>query len=63
VREIRVPKRTLDDILAEAGVETPDFVSIDVEGHELEVLKGFFARPFRPRIRSWRTTSTERVRA
>jgi len=50
VREIRVPKRTLDDILAEAGVETPDFVSIDVEGHELEVLKGFSLDRFRPRI-------------
>ena len=50
VREIKVSKRTLDDILAEAGVEEPDFVSIDVEGHELEVLKGFSLDRFRPRI-------------
>lgn len=50
VREIQVTKRTLDDILSEAGVEEPDFVSIDVEGHELEVLKGFSLDRFRPRI-------------
>jgi FkbM family methyltransferase len=38
---VLVKLRTLDDILEEAGVAGPiDFVSIDVEGHELEVLKG-----------------------
>ncbi len=50
VREITVSKRTLDDILAGAGVEETDFVSIDVEGHELEVLKGFSLDRFNPRI-------------
>ena len=39
---IEVPTRTLDDILTEAGAPAPiDFVSIDVEGHEVEVLRGF----------------------
>jgi FkbM family methyltransferase len=50
VREITVAKRKLDDILDEAGVSAVDFVSIDVEGHELEVLKGFSVEKFRPRI-------------
>lgn len=50
VREITVLKRKLDDILDEARVSAVDFVSIDVEGHELEVLKGFSIEKFRPRI-------------
>jgi FkbM family methyltransferase len=37
----RVPMLSLDEILAEAGHPTVDFVSIDVEGLELEVLRGF----------------------
>jgi len=37
---IEVPVRTLDDILIEAGAPRIDFISIDVEGHELEVLDG-----------------------
>jgi len=49
-REIRVKVRTLDEILSEAGVSELDFVTIDVEGHELEVLKGFSIERFRPRI-------------
>jgi FkbM family methyltransferase len=50
VREIKVSKRKLDDILNEAGVSEVDFISIDVEGHELDVLKGFSTERFRPRI-------------
>src|SRR5262249_6926312 len=50
-RVIEVPVRTLDDILSEANAPVPlDFLSVDVEGHELEVLRGFdFARS-RPRL-------------
>jgi len=48
---IEVPVRTLDDILAEADAPTPiDFVSIDVEGHEVEVLSGFDLARWRPRL-------------
>lgn len=45
-----VPVRTMDSILAEAGFERVDFVSIDVEGAELEVLRGFTLERFRPRL-------------
>jgi FkbM family methyltransferase len=48
---IEVPLRTLDEILVEAGAPTPiDFVSIDVEGHELDVLRGFDLARWRPRL-------------
>ena len=37
-----VPTRTLDSILEEAEAPVPiDLLSIDVEGHEIEVLRGF----------------------
>lgn len=46
-----VPVRTLDDILDEAKAPAPiDFVSIDVEGHEVEVLSGFNLERWRPRL-------------
>ena len=48
---IEVPARTLDDILTETGAPTPiDFVSIDVEGHEVDVLSGFDVARWRPRL-------------
>jgi FkbM family methyltransferase len=49
--EIRqVPVRTLDSILAEAGLDRVDFLSIDVEGAELAVLRGFSIARYRPRL-------------
>ena len=46
-----VPVRALDDILAQAGAPSPiDFLSVDVEGHELEVLRGFDFARWRPRL-------------
>ncbi len=48
---IDVPARTLDSILEEAGAPSPiDFLSVDVEGHELEVLRGFSFERWRPRL-------------
>ncbi len=48
---IEVTARTLDAILEEAGAPAPvDFASIDVEGHELEVLRGFDLARWRPRL-------------
>jgi FkbM family methyltransferase len=48
--EIKVRKKTLDAILEESNFGKIDFISIDVEGHELEVLKGFTLEKFTPRI-------------
>jgi FkbM family methyltransferase len=50
-KTIDVPVRTLDDILKEAGAPPRiDFVSIDVEGHEVEVLSGFDLARWHPRL-------------
>src|SRR5439155_2059126 len=49
--EVRqVPVRTLDSILAEAGLDRVDFLSVDVEGAELAVLRGFSIARYRPRL-------------
>ena len=48
---ITVPTRTLDNILGDAGSPTPiDLLSVDVEGHEIEVLRGFDFMRWRPRL-------------
>ena len=42
---------TLDDILVDAGAPISlDLLSIDVEGHELDVLRGFDIDKWRPRL-------------
>ncbi len=46
---VNVPIRTLDSILREVGIGRIDFLSIDVEGFEVEVLKGLDRR-FKPRL-------------
>lgn len=48
VEEVEV--KTLDDVLAEAGNPKLDLVSIDVEGTELDVLRGFDLARHRPAI-------------
>ncbi len=46
---IAVPTKTLDGILNEAQAEAPiDLLSIDVEGHEIEVLSGFDFQRWQP---------------
>ncbi len=50
MEEVTVPVRTLDTMLAEAGAEKIDFVTIDVEGGELAVLQGFNLVRWQPRI-------------
>lgn len=45
----RVQVRTLDSLLAENGFETLNVVSIDVEGGEMDVLRGFDIDRWRPR--------------
>jgi len=48
--ESQVAIRTLTDILREKQVPTIDFLKIDVEGAELEVLRGIDLTEFNPRI-------------
>jgi FkbM family methyltransferase len=48
--EVTVAVRTLDDLLAEAGVARVDFITIDVEGGEMNVLAGFDLQRWRPRM-------------
>ena len=48
---ILVETRALDQILIEAGAPAPiDFVSIDVEGLELDVLDGFSLEKWQPKL-------------
>ena len=51
VREIKVNLRTLDSCIAEFGkFDKLGFVSIDTEGTELDVLKGFDINKWQPRL-------------
>jgi FkbM family methyltransferase len=50
MRPITVPLTTMDAALAEGGFEHVDFVVLDVEGAELDVLRGFDLERFRPRV-------------
>jgi FkbM family methyltransferase len=48
-RAIDVKVRTLDEVLSEAKAQVPiDLMSVDVEGHELEVLSGFDFERWQP---------------
>ncbi len=47
---VDVPARTLTSVLSEAGVKNVDFLSLDVEGLELEALSGLDFRCYRPRF-------------
>lgn len=48
---LEVPTMTLDEILIAANAPRHfDFLSIDVEGHELEVLRGFDCQRWEPRL-------------
>lgn len=46
----RVAVRTLDEVLDEAKLPSLDFISIDVEGAQLDVLRGFDLPRHRPRL-------------
>ncbi len=48
--KVQVKVRTLDSLLTEAGIQQIDFMSIDVEGGELDVLRGLNLDKFRPRL-------------
>ncbi len=48
--QITVSVRTLDDIFESAKIDTLDFMTIDVEGHEKEVLAGLKLSTWKPQI-------------
>lgn len=50
IKEITVRTATLDSLLAEADFPEIQFITIDVEGHEMAVLEGFTLETHRPRI-------------
>src|SRR5487761_2561484 len=50
VDELRIAVRTLNAILEEQQVPVIDFLKIDVEGAELEVLRGLDLNRWRPRV-------------
>jgi len=48
--EIAVATRMLDSLMEVARVDSIDFISIDVEGHEIHVLEGLNQKHWKPRI-------------
>ena len=50
VKEITVRTATLDSLLAEAAFPEIQFITIDVEGHEMAVLEGFTLEAHKPRV-------------
>ncbi|MGH2880980.1 MAG: FkbM family methyltransferase [Solirubrobacteraceae bacterium] len=50
IREIKVRTATLDSLLTEAAFPEIQFITIDVEGHEIAVLEGFSLEAHKPRI-------------
>ncbi len=50
IRHEEVQVITLDDVLEQAGNPQIDFVSIDVEGDDIQVLRGFDIKRHRPRL-------------
>lgn len=47
---VDVPTATLDELLTAADIDGIDFVTIDVEGHERDVLRGFDVRRWAPTV-------------
>jgi FkbM family methyltransferase len=50
ILEVKVSSITLDDLLEKNGVEKIDFLSMDIEGHELTALTGFDIARFSPEL-------------
>jgi len=49
-RKIKVPMRRLDTIMSVYGIRDVDFLSVDAESADLQVLMGFDFWRFRPRV-------------
>ncbi len=46
--EVDVPSSTLSNLLSKNSINKVDFISLDVEGYELEVLKGLDFKKYKP---------------
>jgi FkbM family methyltransferase len=62
-RSFQVAARTLDSILSEVDAPPIDFVSIDVEGAEMDVLNGFDIQRWKPEIVVVESNSKKRLPA
>jgi FkbM family methyltransferase len=60
---VSVRGRTLTDVLEQASAQKVDFFSLDVEGFELEVLKGLDLNKYRPTLILVETAQVEAVDA
>ena len=64
--EVEVPTRTLASILDAVGQPQIDFLSLDVEGFEIEVLQGLDLNRYQPQyllIECWNPAAKQRVEA
>lgn len=50
VDKIQVEVRTLNSLLDELTVENVDFISVDVEGSEIEAIEGFDVNRYNPKV-------------
>ncbi len=50
IENIKVEVKTLNTLLSEIGVDKIDFINIDTEGWELEVMGGFDANKYSPKV-------------
>ena len=50
IKEIKVKTTTLNQILEENKISKIDFITIDTEGHEYEVLEGFNLNKYSPKV-------------
>lgn len=50
LKEIKVQKLKLDDILSNLKIKEIDFMTIDVEGHEMAALRGLSLQTYQPRV-------------
>lgn len=48
--QVIVPARTLNSILEELEIDKIDLLSLDVEGYEAEVLRGFDLKKYKPKF-------------
>ena len=49
-REIEIQAYTLDDLLTSRNIKSPDYLNIDTEGNEMEILEGINFKKFNPKL-------------